>query len=107
MENVCSKSKEDIIRMFNEKVYIPDYKNKDSIFYFIREPSIKGYGSCIGEYEDYLNFFEGSCHTLKLENYCFEGNIILDGSFNVNVNYNEDIEVNISDRKLRTIELML
>lgn len=93
--------------MFNDKVYIPDYVDKDSIFYFIREPSIRNPMNYKGDYEEYLNFFEGNCHKLKIENYCFEGNIILDGSFNIPINYNEDIVVNMSDKKLRTIETLL
>ncbi len=83
---------------------MPNYENENSIFYFIREPSLKpNINLTSDEYSEYLKFMEGSSKFINIKNYCFEGVLILDGSFSIPVFYNDLISVKVGDKKLKTI----
>jgi hypothetical protein len=83
---------------------MPNYENENSIFYFVREPSLRpSFNQTPDEYAEYLKFMEGSAKLVTLKNYCFEGVLILDGSFSIPVSYNSLISVKVGDKKLKTI----
>jgi hypothetical protein len=91
--------------MYNDKLYIPEYENENNIFYFVREPSLKSYANDeIDDYVKYLKFMEGSANTITLENYCYEGILILDGSFTIPVDYYNLIKIGNCDKKINTID---
>lgn len=89
--------------MFNNKIYIPEYKNENSIFYFVREPGLNPVK--YPEYVQYLNFMEGVAKTINLSNYNYDGVLILDGSFPIHLNYNEQIKICVGDSKINTINM--
>lgn len=102
-----------IVKMYNDKLFIPDYKDENSIFYFIREPSLRTYKGDendkvkIEEYADYLNFMEGTANKISLESHCYEGVLILDGSFTIPVDYNDKIKIEVGDKEITTIKKLL
>lgn len=90
--------------MYKQKIFLPNYENENSIFYFVREPNLKpNKGLTVDQYDKYLNFMEGAAKTISINNYCFEGTLILDGSFSIPVSYNDIISVKVGDKKLKTI----
>lgn len=99
------KSKSEILRLYNNEVYIPTYDNENSIFYFVREPGIRKFKDAIDEdeYLEYLKFMEGSSNSLKIRNYCYEGILILDGTFTIPVKYDDLLTVKIGDYKIKTL----
>jgi hypothetical protein len=91
--------------MYEEKIYMPNYDNENSIFYFIREPSLKpSKGVEESEYIEYLKYMEGSAKSIELQNFCFEGVLILDGSFEIPVDYNQKIKISIGNNMIKTCE---
>lgn len=96
------------INMYSQnKFYMPKFDTKDdSIFYFIREANVKPFKDSIGikEYEKYLNFMEGSAKCLEIQNFCYEGNLIVDGSFTIPVDYNEKIKISLGEKKIITFD---
>jgi len=99
------KEKSEILRLYNNEVYIPTYDNENSIFYFVREPGIRTFKDNINEdeYLEYLKFMEGSSNSLKIKNYCYEGVLILDGTFTIPLNYDDLLKVEIGDNKIKTL----
>jgi hypothetical protein len=94
--------KEKILEMYNEN-NIPKHEDTNSVFYFIREPNLKPFNNgSIHEYIDYLHLMEGSANSISLENFCYEGCLILDGSFEISVNYNDIVKIQISNEKIST-----
>jgi len=90
--------------MYNDKLYVPEYENENSIFYFVREPGFKKMKeNQIDDYVNYLNFMEGTAKSIELENFCYEGILILDGSFMIPIDYNEKINISIGKNKIKTI----
>lgn len=102
-----SLSDSEILQLYNNKVYIPSYDNENAIFYFVREPAIRRSSNFTNEqeYSDYLKFMEGSANNLKIRNFCYEGILILDGTFTVPVMYNDTINISIGENKVRTLDL--
>jgi hypothetical protein len=103
-----NKNQSEIVKMYNEKLYMPQYENENSIFYFIREPSLRRFGNGngndnINEHINYLNFMEGTAKLITLDNFCYEGILILDGSFEVPLEYNDKIKILIGDKKIKTL----
>jgi hypothetical protein len=103
-----SQEKKDLIKLYNNKVYIPENNSENSIFYFVREPAIKSFNSSMSksnldDYIQYLNFMEGSAKSIKLQNFCFEATLIMDGSFTIPLNYDEHLEISSEDRYIRTL----
>jgi hypothetical protein len=99
----------EIIKMYSDnKLYMPQFEgsSEDSIFYFVREANIRSLKeNCeINEYEKYLNFMEGSAKSIELENFCYEGNLIVDGSFTIPVDYNQKITISVGDKKIKTFD---
>lgn len=92
------------IKLYNNKIYIPEHKDTNSIFFFVREPGLSQGNRTEEEYIRYLGFMEGSADKITLENYCYEGILILDGSFTVPIEYNEKIEIRLSDKIIKTID---
>jgi hypothetical protein len=92
--------------MYDEKLYVPEYENENSIFYFVREPSINKMKDIIHlkKYEEYLNFMEGTARSIHLDNFCYEGILILDGSFTIPITYNEKIKISIGNNRIKTIK---
>lgn len=92
------------MQLYNNKVYINNYENENSIFYFVREPAIKNINNFSNEQEylEYLKFMEGSVKMLKIKNYCYEGILILDGTFTIPVTYNDLINIRIGENKVKT-----
>jgi hypothetical protein len=99
------KSESEILTLYNNEVYIPTYDNENSIFYFVREPGISNFKDWKNEdeYLEYLKFMEGSANSLKIRNYCYEGVLILDGTFTIPLNYDDLIKVRIGDYKIKTL----
>lgn len=94
------------LELYKNKVYIPNSENENSIFYFVREPGIKNIKSFSSEQEyiDYLKFMEGSVKMLKITNFCYEGILILDGTFTIPVKHDDVIKVKIGDDKVKTLQ---
>jgi nicotinamide riboside kinase len=108
--NKISNSYDDktLLKMYQDKIYMPNYENENSIFYFVREPSLKpNKGIDDMEYIEYMKYMEGSAKKIEMENYCFEGVLILDGSFLIPVDYNKTITISIGDCKIKTCEKLI
>ena len=99
-------SSSETLQLYNNKVYIPQYDNENSIFYFVREPAIKRISNFTSEqdYSEYLKFMEGSAKSLKIRNFCYEGVLILDGTFTVPLTYNDQINISVGENKVRTLD---
>jgi len=99
-------SNSEILQLYNNKVYIPNYDNENSIFYFVREPGIGKINNFPSEpdYLEYLKFMEGSAKSLKIRNFCYEAVLILDGTFTVPVTYNDLISISVGENKVRTLD---
>ena len=92
---------------------LADYKNKilkknflnkessDKIFYFVREPLY----STSKHLDDYskLKLYEGEVKKIKVKSHCYEGSLIVDGSFVKHLDYNDSFELSIDKQKLRTV----
>lgn len=100
-------SNSEILQLYNNKVYIPNYDNENSIFYFVREPAIRKITNFPNEdeYLEYLKSMEGSAKSLKIRNFCYEGVFILDGTFTVPITYNDVINISVGENKVRTLDL--
>ena len=99
-------SDSEILELYNNKVYIPSNDNENSIFYFVREPAIRKRSNFtnLQDYSEYLKFMEGSAKSLKIKNFCYEGILILDGTFTVPVLYNDLINISVGENKVRTLD---
>ncbi len=105
-------SKGKVLKMYNDKLYIPEHENENKIFYFVREPGFRKYdhdksegdSNVMHDYVDYLTFMEGTAEVITLESFCFEGVLILDGSFTIPVSYNDVMKIKIGDNKIRTFK---
>ncbi len=51
-----------------------------------------------------MNFFEGSAKCIEIQNYCYEGNLIVDGSFTIPVDYNDKIKIRLGVHKIITFD---
>jgi hypothetical protein len=86
---------------------MPSYENKNSIFYFVREPSFKSGITDENEFIDYMKYMEGSAKFIQLENFCYEGILILDGSFSIPVDYNKKIKISIGNCTIKTCNKLI
>lgn len=77
--------------------------DKNKIFYYVREPMYNYDNKNINEYLKY-KFFEGKVTKLSLKSYCYEGNLIVDGSFVRNLRYGDSFDLSVDDEKLRILE---
>ena len=86
--------------------YLYNDENKNKLFYFISQPTIYKPKKEISNEEAYLKYklLEGCVDTIKLKSYCYEGDLIIDGSFEKTLNYGDEIVLSVSNNKLRTIE---
>lgn len=78
-------------------------EDKDKIFYYVREPMYNYDNKNINEYLKY-KFFEGKVNKLSLKSYCYEGNLIVDGSFVRNLRYGDSFHLSVDEEKLRILE---
>ena len=104
--DISKITNEQLLKLYNS-YYIPDHNNPNSIFYHIREPHIstKLRNSLI-YIEDYLSFLkdlEGSTEKITIRNQGFDCFFIIDGFFEVSISYNETIQIQTANNKLRTI----
>jgi hypothetical protein len=108
--NLQSLDRRNIVELFNNKIYIPNYEHDNSIFYFVREPSIRPFNENminVDEYIKYLHFMEGSAKKIKLKNFCFEGMLIMDGSFSIPLVYDEELEITVGNSIIKSISEFL
>ena len=99
-------SEHQLLNLYDDD-YIPHYENKNSVFFYVREPHIscnlKNSLKIIEDYIKYLKTLEGVTDKLKIQNFGFDSFLILDGFFEVPISYYDSFEISISDKKLRTI----
>lgn len=90
-----------------DKDYIPDTKDQNSVFYYVREPHISiNMLNNLKMVEDYMRYsecLEGISDKISLQSFGFDSFFVLDGFFEVPVSYHDIFEVSKSDKKLRTI----
>lgn len=95
----------EILELYNNKVYLSNSDNDNSIFYFVREPGIKNRANFRTEhdYREYLTFMEGSVKSLQIKNFCYEGILILDGTFTIALKHDDTIKIEIGSDKVKTL----
>ncbi len=78
--------------------------SSNKMYYFIREPIISPPETL--NFEEYFKYklLEGSVSKIKIKSFCYEGGLIVDGSFVKSVDYNEDFYITLDENQLRTIE---
>ena len=94
------------LELFNMD-YFPEYKDKNSIFYHVREPHVsiklKNDLTSVDLYLKYLKSLEGVNQKMKIQNFGFDAFVILDGFFEIPISYHDIIELKTTEEKLRTI----
>jgi NAD kinase len=98
---------EELLKMYRQYCFNSSNNNQDSIFYFVREPSLKSNFPDVEKHIEYLNFMEGSAKAMSIDNFCYEGILILDGSFTIPVDYNEQLQVIIGNKNIKTLSKLL
>ena len=99
-------TKDEKVALFKNRVYVPpeNDSNEKEIFYFVREPSMRTKNVFGQQYIDFLNFMEGKANTIIIDSYCYEGRLVLDGSFKVDVDYDERLEITGGRKNIKTAE---
>jgi hypothetical protein len=93
----------EILSLFKHKIHLTETKKKDNIYYFIREPNIRINNTNEEELIKYLELMEGNADKIVFDNHCFQGQLILDGSFEIPLKYNDKIEIKAENNKILTI----
>lgn len=112
--NEENDSESDILRKYSRDILnkhsydcskqIENSINSNKIYYFIREPLLKKPEKFNKEEYDNYKILDGSSNDMMIKSFCYEGALIVDGSFMKKVDYNEEFYLSIADNKLRTIE---
>lgn len=92
----------------NDYILKDSFKNK--IFYYINESSIFRPMKGVPYEEIYAKYklLEGCVDNITLKSFCYEGNLIIDGSFQKTLDYGEEFELSvIGNDYLLTIEKMI
>jgi len=97
-------TKDEKVALFKNRVYVPpeNDSNEKEIFYFVREPSMRTKNVFGQQYIDFLNFMEGKANKIIIDSYCYEGRLVLDGSFKVDVDYDERLEITGGIKNIKT-----
>lgn len=100
-EEEITKSK--MLELYKNKIYLPEHDDDKSIFYFVREPSLQVRKPSQEEYISFIKFMEGSAKSVKIESFCYEGVLAIDGSFEFPVSYNDVIDIKVADKSVKTL----
>jgi hypothetical protein len=106
LKELSNLSQDQLLQMYNDD-YIPETQEKNSVFYYVREPHIsinmQNNLKMVQDYIRYLKCLEGVSDRIRLQSFGFDSFFVLDGFFEVPVSYHDIFEVSTSDKKLRTI----
>jgi len=106
--NMKELTQENKLNLFKKNLNMTQNKlDDDNLHYLVREPSMRTKNVFGQKYIDFLNYMEGSSHKIVVDSYCYDGLLVIDGSFKVKVNYDERIEITGGSKTIKTIEPLI